>query len=84
MGKHACARAFLAGSPNSMSLSTPKEGIEMNAGILERSRRWLVMVTLAVGLALATGYGPVVLDAVGGASLVTTAYACQPSGNGCG
>ena len=55
----------------------------MNAGILQRSRRWLLIVVVATLLALTGSSTPLLLDVLTGSALVSPAYACQHHGGGC-
>jgi hypothetical protein len=56
----------------------------MNAGILPRSRRWLLTLVVAALLAVGAAYSPVLLDGLAGTDLNPTAAACQGPGSGCG
>jgi hypothetical protein len=57
----------------------------MNASTLfQSSRRWLLTLVVAAILALTAAYAPVVVDNLAGTALTPQAYACHPTGVGCG
>jgi hypothetical protein len=60
-----------------------KEDIEMNAAFLQRSRRGVLVVMLAVVVAGLAAYAPVALDLMADTALVPQASACQMQGGGC-
>jgi hypothetical protein len=56
----------------------------MNAGIMQRSRRWLLTLVVAALLAVAAAYTPVLLDGLARTEITPAVAACQPQGSGCG
>lgn len=52
--------------------------------LLQSSRRWTLSFFVALLLALATVYSPVVLQEMTGVAWTTTAYACGPQSGGGG
>jgi len=57
----------------------------MNTHLLDRARRWLLTLALAVLLAVAAATAPMLLDNATGTSFTTAAFACpHPGGAGCG
>lgn len=50
---------------------------------LRNSRRYVLVLTLALLFALSATYAPVVLDSMVSTALTPAAYACGPAGGGC-